>query len=598
MSTMSKGLAVQFAAVMISGIVAAGILSAAIEGPIQDTLLEGLTTTEDSLDEYSGTIEIKDVGSYTAEERLSQAAEFVYHRARGCSEVKDEYPALQDSPYTSSPDCGGFKTPNPAKRIEGSANDFEGYAGSVKFRVTGNEPVVLATSEEAAQRAADTYGATDGAGDPSEPDVIPEAKNTWLEDHLLSASKNSYAETIRSSCPADPYGGFDSPEDQYNIFFATAEEPDGRVDGWMDENNIEEYVFCGGAGDKPPVYNKFEDPDVGVIVQLCPGDEGYIQVNKGSGKPFQEGEAGAPAGGTATGAQGFWPFIEITKLGSTDRESCGRVSSDPPELSVEFERRDPSGVGSPNDVISVRSTVENRRVNDDYFEFFLAKQPGKNQEELRLADNPTNVDGWKSKLRDIESGESREVTLEVHPSHLWACDTVGEGESTIALWVNEVGGSWSEARNIDISSIVDKCGGELIPRAEFTGGNSVVAKDPLIGIENLKVTASIRNPSIDSGRFELTAVPGGNKRFSLDHGDLNGENGEEVENFKDVTVTVRKDATAEDMFPCTVTLFLSRVGYSDNIDSERLGSMEIDVANNVDSISRSGSGETQQCVET
>ncbi|MDY6788336.1 MAG: hypothetical protein SVV03_00060, partial [Candidatus Nanohaloarchaea archaeon] len=186
------------------------------------------------------------------------------------------------------------------------------------------------------------------------------------------------------------------------------------------------------------------------MVKLCQGDEGDIQVNKGG--PYQEGEAG----GGNSGPGSYYSFIEITKLGTNQGEECERISSEPPQVqSIDAERE--------GDTLLFDISVENRRLGEEGFAIRVPRQPGAPTNIDSLSDSQIN-DHWKTQIARIGSDDAETVSMRTGPATQWSCDSLSQTRE-ISILVEESSGSWSEVRQVDISNLVDKCGGNYVPDA-------------------------------------------------------------------------------------------------------------------------------------
>ncbi|MFB6216668.1 MAG: hypothetical protein ABEJ72_06845, partial [Candidatus Aenigmatarchaeota archaeon] len=280
---------------------------------------------------------LEDKGDTTAKQVLSDAAMYVYHRASedGCrkgegapsvwyqNNKKGGYPGLRNTYLTAQPPCAGLSSKSGFRGVEGALKeegyDMEGVFSRVSFKIPEDreKPIVL----------------TKGGG-------------TWLEDNYLAASKEGFYEKITRVCRAEIFtAAFSDSElakiidDAYTAylnnvdigteiryfgtgskysFFFKPKDVGNRASVWMSDKGLTDGIYCGldipdaGIFTGPAVKQRFEGKEVKVT--LCPGDEGYIQLNKGftSGDgPWNKVEAGEDISGYSS----KYPFIQITKLG-------------------------------------------------------------------------------------------------------------------------------------------------------------------------------------------------------------------------------------------------------------------------------------------
>mgnify|MGYP007124880130 CR=1 FL=1 len=123
------------------------------------------------------------------------------------------------------------------------------------------------------------------------------------------------------------------------IIFVRPDDMDDRVNKWIGNANhngasygYENRLYCSGLGQnlaqgditdifsggltRTPVNGAWKNYyNQNVVMKLCPGDEGYIQMNKG--RPQNDAEAGED---WLSGASKY-PYIEITEKGSCETEA-------------------------------------------------------------------------------------------------------------------------------------------------------------------------------------------------------------------------------------------------------------------------------------
>lgn len=110
--------------------------------------------------------------------------------------------------------------------------------------------------------------------------------------------------------------------DHYVIFFNNHDAEDDRVQNWIDESEgFEDRIYCeffdtqrssfgpNNEGLVQSLLAQEQDDEGDQYLQLCEGDEGYIQMNRNH--PFNDGEAGR----SVTGGSRAFPFIVLTTTG-------------------------------------------------------------------------------------------------------------------------------------------------------------------------------------------------------------------------------------------------------------------------------------------
>jgi hypothetical protein len=312
-----------FAAVTVT------VITVATTGALGDSIDQGLSSSEKETD-YR--IDI------TEKNRLSDAALFVFHRGskNGCrpsgasptvpqqnnneidnpdigltgeewytADYDGGYPALADTYIGLKPSCiGGSSTPagtgiGGLSPMTSSGGDLEGIYGRVSFEV--QEKVTL---------------------DARNPD-------TWLERQLIGVGRGgSFYSKLRPSCKNFVETAFVGHEwayvdvrQEYVLIFKP-DVPDSRANDWLGNYDVDDGLYCdhctGIACLNAPI--KREVPDNHFRVTLCPGDRGYIQMNKakkqGADGPNNRDEAGQVS---TSGAESSYPFIQIN---SVEQETC------------------------------------------------------------------------------------------------------------------------------------------------------------------------------------------------------------------------------------------------------------------------------------
>ncbi len=421
---------------------------------------------------------------------LSQAAMFAYHRASndGCKEggkkptVPDQnkgsnpttagskpgpdkgYPALADTYLGTEPPCvGGGSTlisGGLSGYVQQEGYDMEGIYSRVAFEITGDRPVILQTR--------------------GTPDTNPE-KNTWLEYNLIGAGKGQFEEHINKDSCGLLFSNYLGTHDNYMMFF-----PDDASDRtvWInDEYNLDRGLYCvnawSGISGSAPKYAPYASTAVpgimfnkDTIVKLCPGDKGYIQVNKGG--PLNEGEAGENIIGQDT----TYPYIQITE---TDPDvSCAGINSDPPQIKGTSVSR------STSSYLEFSVDVENRRAEDKDYTIGVIPEGGSSVEEDQ---------SWQQ----IGKGSEETINFDLYlpdfgPGTKWGCEP-----SLVVKERNE--GYWTDgAVAINVSDYVGNCGGG--PPVEGTIENVQFNKQgQMLGPDLLGVDVTVGNQGDFDGQF-------------------------------------------------------------------------------------------------
>jgi hypothetical protein len=264
---------------------------------------------------------------------LSNASQFVRHRAGndGCAEdgmvaqqnENGGYPALADSYMGQYPSCSGTSS-TLVRGVDGAVleegQDMEGIYSRVRFEVT--EPVVIRTSEVEDPDAEEGEAVTDG--------------NTWLEERLVGVSKHSLVETTMSGEECDNLDSgsrFLGMGDHFVVYFVpdeASEEGAYRADKYMQEyaDYLNNRAYCHPDGedyswgaitiselDQHPVISQTRR--LGNKIVLCPGDRGYVQMNKA--KPQSQDESGESIW---SGSAANMPYIQVTNLGTSQGNTC------------------------------------------------------------------------------------------------------------------------------------------------------------------------------------------------------------------------------------------------------------------------------------
>ncbi len=307
---MSSGMGIGTVLGLVLGIlVLFTLFTGIVSGGLGDSIREGMGLLGDKTD---FTVEVRD------KQTLSNISKYVYDRASndGCASLEDGgavakqnenggYPGLEGTYLTRYPKCRALSS-SPAAGIGGALQeqgmDSEGIFSRVMFKIPDEddvEPITLYSH------------------------VHPEA-DSYLEKQLLVASKESLENAVSScSTVTQRYVG---TGDYYLVFF-NGEDVSSRSSVWVRDPGgaLENRIYCNdNINIKPRKLDNFmQKSPVGDVflnndeykstIKLCPGDKGYVQMNKD--KPLHEGEAGENLGGNANS----YPFIQIT---SVTQESC------------------------------------------------------------------------------------------------------------------------------------------------------------------------------------------------------------------------------------------------------------------------------------
>ncbi|MFB6204827.1 MAG: hypothetical protein ABEJ75_04225 [Candidatus Nanohaloarchaea archaeon] len=345
-------------------LVASVTLSAITTGAIGDLMDMGFGRIQNNTD---FTIDIE--GGEKGAKTLSAAAKYVYQRASndGCGKNglvaqennEDGYPALSGTYLGRYPECVGASSTVIRGKGKGAVQelgkDMEGIYSRVKFEVTGNKPVVINTAGDlwlenhlrgaakgsfydrtlescgqsaikAGITAGTTVGTTAGIACASVGGVVIPGIGV-IGGGACGAAAGTLA--FVSALAGDAIAGarFVGSGKNYNVFFEGGDVDDRALWFYEDANrDFSESLYCYAATEAimnadptklqfttSPIDAAYQNQGSRQQIVLCPGDEGYIQVNKG--EPHNSGEAGEKFRGFAY----KYPFIQITELG----KSCG-----------------------------------------------------------------------------------------------------------------------------------------------------------------------------------------------------------------------------------------------------------------------------------
>lgn len=350
-----KGMGIEKITALVGVMIAGGFMVAIFAGPMLAAAQSGQSELNNVVNQ-NRTIAIE-----TASE-LADASHYVWDRAHGCDKVRQRYgssggyPGLADTPYTKYPPCvdsiraseqgGVFQSIAGATsayddgligdaagalydRLDGGT-DMEAKHGRIYFTIQEeieltsfekgydnvNAPnydfFTLAVSEEKSYLdRVEESNCEDRLADPSE----------GTEGFLLAFDEDSGADAGNRVATIDNNGQgktVEGIEDEKDNKWLVSAYPYCKeklfIQAYLSHGAIREH-FNGNAGR--------------VEAKLCPGDRGYIQVNKNVPKNFEEANAPSEERGVVGLALGesYHPFIQITH---TTDESCNNPDADNP----------------------------------------------------------------------------------------------------------------------------------------------------------------------------------------------------------------------------------------------------------------------------
>ena len=445
-------------AFLIVAIIGAGILT----GALGDFIEQGAEEVRKSSD-Y--TIEVD------SKEKLSDLSMFVYHRASndGCrpedestgqcqtgsaspggvkptvcfqnkgknteplGTTEEGYPALEGTYLGAKPTCAGMaSTPLRGYSQSGgnvpggrqSGYDMEGVYSREYFEITSDQPLEFTS-------------------DPSS-----SSGSTWLENNLLAPSKKSFEESITQNC-ANGYGGSGS---KFAVYFS-AEVDDNRGGSWMFDRlgtaGNSEHPYCNANPNKlSTLTNIFDSAGGGsgfsTDLKLCPGDKGFIQMNKGL--PTNTGEADEDTGANSA----KFGYIHITDVENPD---CGTRDYSPNLESATLSIDDATGR------LEITTTVNNRRSAEMSYRVNVIDESNGNT--LYQTDS-FNVNGGANL-------EVSEVTDKIE-SDLGGCQIEVQLEEKLLT-----GGSWSQEDSLTgLPVYTSACTGSAPLYAGYVVSNDIV----------------------------------------------------------------------------------------------------------------------------
>lgn len=306
-----------------------GILAATLGGPMYQTIQEGF----EILDRYTGVDEYQDINN---PDQLADFAHYAWDRAHSCDQVQRTlqdrgYPALSDTDYTSKPACSGapgtLAADITSNLVGDTGNDMEGRYSRIKFEI--QQEIRLKSYEE----RYGTYSSWESNG------------NRPFLFKTVSQYEKGYSDWVWEDCTnrlADKPLGKDQGTNQHAwpiVFDVDQSDLDldrrfrfqGSAMSWREAEE--------GSDNGPPSIRPFceeipgDEPGYMIAdsrvrtwdgrqgrteVILCPGDKGYIQVNKGFAST--DGEFTEYDWDANLHPVQYFPYIQIT---SVNQSSCG-----------------------------------------------------------------------------------------------------------------------------------------------------------------------------------------------------------------------------------------------------------------------------------
>lgn len=439
-------------------------ISVSTFGDLGNAVSNGMENIQDATD---FTVKVDNV------QTLSDAAKFVRQRAGndGCAENNGKdfntvpqqtsdpnngYPALSDQYMGQYPSCSGTSS-TLVRGVDGAVmeegQDMEGIYSRVRFEVT--EPIAITTSEE---------------GD--------EYSGTWLEERLVGATHLSLQEATlatRQDC-RDAEGSraeFLGTVDLFVMYYAAdnANNP-ARADTWIREFNQDELndnFYCkDGAEDLNLGENDVLSEIAGIHpvtsatiraenrYVLCPGDRGYIQMNKGT--PQTRAETGESVW---SGSARNIPFIQVTNLGPREGNSC---------LPSEME---PAGV------FTEAKTVERIELPAETGSQIGASVPDKFENGYRTFMRDVWEDSYADNSLDWLENEASGVASTIANGVEWAVDgltDVGEGIADFFGFGDDIDtvGEFLEEEGIDpLTDFADEARDAIVSAIDSTMKDSL-----------------------------------------------------------------------------------------------------------------------------
>ncbi|MFB6158783.1 MAG: hypothetical protein ABEJ95_03930 [Candidatus Nanohalobium sp.] len=397
-----KGLGFRALVTMAVTMITVTVLAATwTTGLVNDTLTQGQNKIENQQNTLSGQIQIKN------KETLADAARYVWDRATECSKVKKQnkkggYPGLKDTYLGKKPKCSGMSVLNPTdpvKAITGSGNDMEGKFSKIKFQI--KKPIKLNSTTQ--------YGNPDPQGN----------KFTYI----TTAQKHEYYQITTAQCNSVKEDGKffppfptrqQSSQKPYAYIITSSTDGSKRVtatkSSWTWEQFKQKYsqgqlqqtpqgIYCNKNAEGRPLVGTIKGPinelfkrnsmEGSVTLQLCPGDKGFIQVNKK--KPQNDGEVSDSIGGTTYEKR--FGFIQLTSLG----ESCsgGSAKPAPPDI--------PPSATTSGSILRVEVNVDNYPKTGERFRLYDERTHIGTGSRAPVLTPPNDKNLCKLSLREVDS---------------------------------------------------------------------------------------------------------------------------------------------------------------------------------------------------
>lgn len=330
-----KGFGIEKVAALAGVLIGGGFLAAIMLGPL-------MAAAESGQDELGNTLNQNRTLNIEKEETMASAAHYVRDRAYGCDGVRNKYgteegySGLAGTPYTKYPPCvdsieasnigffqglaGGYSLSDlPGSdhagtlfdRLDGG-QDMEARHGRIYFTI--QEPIELTTYQS-------NYDDTESDYD----------------FHLITISEETPYRNLISSCSSELVDASDGTQGFMLTFDGTRDADAGdRIQlvgsskGTIDDSDVQDEIGNRWlVGSDPYCHEKaIVDPylDHGQILEyyngnegyveakLCPGDRGYIQVNKNQPGNFGEADSEIEEKGAVGAVYGssIFPYIQMT----------------------------------------------------------------------------------------------------------------------------------------------------------------------------------------------------------------------------------------------------------------------------------------------
>lgn len=352
---------------MILILMTGGVVAATLGGPLYGAMEEGYNEIQQFLGIADRT-QLSDGEEYSARDKLAAIAHYSWDRAHSCEYVNRTiagggYKPLQETSYGEEPPCSGqggtFVADFLTNILDNSGNDMEGKYSRIEFEV--KDRIVLDTSKFYGYHEdgweSNSYTVTGVACSQSEQQSqaagcgeTVESSEKSFRPWAISRNGEEYNERVAKECGkpssmgeisyyswpivfAVPQKGIeDSRTNFYNSFDWDAARDKAASMNGLGANKPNTQPLCGkgvvgGIGDRKGYLThhrmvQYWNGDKGrTEIVLCPGDKGYLQVNKGA--PAKEDEY---TGGTEAGGH-FFPYIQVNEVNES-----GECSSKSPTI--------------------------------------------------------------------------------------------------------------------------------------------------------------------------------------------------------------------------------------------------------------------------